>query len=87
MTLHVGDGEEYIVSRLMREKRHGRVEALDEHTYRFTADVYDAGELIPWAHSFIGRVIRFESSNRFAVERFYADNKRMAELYGGGGVP
>ena len=85
MTLHVGDGEEYIVSRLMREKRHGRVEALDEHTYRFTADVYDAGELIPWAHSFIGRVIRFESSNRFAVERFYTDNKRMAELYGGGG--
>ncbi len=84
LTVHVGDGEEYILDRLEREKRHGRIEAVDEHTYRFIADVYDAGELLNWARSFIGRVIRFESNNRFAVDRFYGDVRRMSEMYGGG---
>ena len=84
LTLRVGDGEGYIVDRLQREKRHGRVEAIDAHTYRFVADVYDAGELLNWARSFIGRVVSFESSSRFAVDRFYGDIRKMAEMYGGG---
>lgn len=84
MTLRVEDGEGYIIDRLEREKRHGRIEAVDAHTYRFFADVYDAGELLTWARSFIGRVLRFESDNKFAVERFYGDVRRMAALYGGG---
>ena len=84
LTVHVGDGEGFILERLEREKRHGRIERLDEHTYRFIADVYDAGELLTWARSFIGRVVRFESSSPYAVERFYGDIRRMAEMYGGG---
>ena len=84
LTLRVENGEGYILDRLEREKRHGRVEAVDEHSYRFVADVYDAGELLTWARSFIGRVVSFESNNRFAVERFRADLRRMAEMYGGG---
>ena len=84
MTVRVGDGEGYILDRLEREKRHGRIEKADEHTYRFVADVYDAGELLMWARSFIGRVIRFESSSQFAVDRFYGDIRQMTELYAGG---
>ena len=84
ITLRVGDGEGFILDRLQREKRHGRIEAVDEHTYKFVADVYDAGELLTWARIFIGRVIRFESDNRFAVDRFYDDVRRMAEMYRGG---
>ena len=84
LTLHVGEGEEYIINRLEREKRHGRIEKIDEHTYRFIADVYDAGEMLIWVRSFIGRVISFESNDRFAVDRFCSDVRRMAELYGGG---
>ena len=83
LTIRVGDGEGYIVDRLEREKRHGRIEVLDAHTYRFAADVYDAGELLTWARSFLGRVVRFESDNRAAVKRFYDDVRRMAEMYGG----
>ena len=81
----MGDGEGYILDRLEREKRHGRIEVVDAHTYKFVADVYDAGELLMWARSFIGRVVRFESNNRFAVERFYSDIRRMTALYEGGG--
>lgn len=84
LTMYVGDGEGYILERLEREKRHGRIEVLDEHTYKFVADVYDAGELLPWVRSFIGRVICFESSDKFAVNRFYDDVGRMAGLYQGG---
>ena len=84
LTLHVGDEEGYIIDRLEREKRHGRIEVVDEHTYKFIADVYDAGEMLTWVRSFIGRVIRFESDNTFAVNRFYDDVRRMAEMYRGG---
>lgn len=72
------------IDRLKREKRHGRIEAVDEHTYRFVADVYDAGELVTWARTFIGRIVSFESDNRYIVNRFYDDIRRMAEMYGGG---
>ena len=84
ITLRVGDGEGFILDRLEREKRHGRIEVVDEHTYKFIADVYDAGEMLTWVRSFIGRVIRFESDNTFAVNRFYDDVRRMAEMYRGG---
>ena len=83
LTLHVGDNESYIIDRLEREKRYGRIEPVDDHTYKFVADVYDAGELLTWVRSFIGRVVRFESDNKFAVTRFYDDVTRMRDLYGG----
>ena len=84
LTVHVGDEEGYILDRLEREKRHGRIEKIDEHTYRFVADVYNAGELIPWARTFLGRIVSFESDNRFAVNRFCEDIRSMAGMYGGG---
>ena len=84
LTLHVGDGEGFILDRLEREKRHGRIEMIDRHTYRFIADVYDAGEMLTWVRSFIGRIISFESSDHRTVDRFYDDLRRMAEMYGGG---
>ena len=84
LTLHVGDGEGFILDRLEREKRHGRIEMVDKNTYRFVADVYDAGEMLTWVRSFIGRIISFESSNRLAVNRFNDDLRRMNQIYGGG---
>ena len=85
LTIRVGEDEGYILDRLEREKRHGRIERIDEYRYRFVADVYDAGELLTWARSFIGRVLSFESDNKFAVKRFYDDVHRLAEMYGGDG--
>jgi hypothetical protein len=67
LTLHIEDNEGYIIDRLEREKRHGHIEPIDSHTYKFIADVYAAGELLTWARSFIGRVVRFESNDRLAV--------------------
>lgn len=85
MTLRVGPRESYIVQRLEREKRGGTIEVLDDHTCRFSADVYDAYELLPWLRTFIGRVVGLQCSNRAVVDTFYADLEQMARQYGGDG--
>ncbi len=83
MTVHVGRNEGYILDRLEREKRCGKVEAVDERTVRYTADVHDAAEMLPWIRTFIGRIVRFECSSEFARRRFYEDLEAMRALYGG----
>lgn len=85
MTVRFGPGEDFIVQRLEREKRHGTVEVLDGGTCRFTADVYDASELLPWLRTFIGRIVELRCSNQFVTNTFYEDLRRMSALYGGGG--
>lgn len=80
--INVADNEEYIVRRLYREKRIGNVEKLDDHTYRFSADVYDTTELVPWIRTFICRITQMDFSNRTAENRFKGDLKRMYEIYG-----
>ena len=85
MTVRIGFGEEFIVHRLEREKRHGTVERLDAHTCKFTADVYDAAEMLPWLRTFIGRIEDLQCSNRYVTDTFYADLERMSALYGGDG--
>lgn len=85
MTVRFGPGEDFIVQRLEREKRHGTVEVLDGGTCRFTADVYDASELLPWLRTFIGRITELKCSNQFVTDTFYEDLRRMSALYGGGG--
>lgn len=83
MTVHVGRDERHILRRLEREKRCGTVTELDSQTYRFTADVYDAGEMLPWIRTFIGRIITLSCSNQTVSRTFYADLAQMRAMYGG----
>ena len=83
MTVHVGQGEEFILERLMREKRCGHIEVIDDNTYKYVADVYDASEMVPWLRTFIGRVVKLECSSTLAESRFYGDLEAMQKLYRG----
>ena len=83
MTVYYGSNEDFIPKRLEREKRNGTVEILDDHTCRYTTDVYDASELIPWLRTFIGRIVKLECSDNTVVERFWSDLEQMSVLYGG----
>lgn len=83
MTIHVGEGEEHIPQRLIREKRNGVVEQLDESTWRYSADVYDASEMMPWLRTFIGRIVDLKCSDQSVVDTFYADLREMLRMYGG----
>lgn len=80
-TVKVEDNEEYIVGRLEREKRVGTVEKLDENTYRFSADVYDSSEMIPWIRTFICRIVKMEFSNRSVENQFKKDLEAMYWMY------
>ena len=79
--------ETHIPERLEREKRCGTVERLDDHTCRFTADVYDAGEMLTWIRTFICRITDFHCTVPEVEARFREDLRAMYSLYGmeGGG--
>lgn len=81
-TIKVEDNEAYIVRRLEREKRIGTVEKLDAHTYRFSADVYDTSEMIPWIRTFICRIDKMNFSNRTIENQFKKDLEAMYRMYG-----
>ncbi|MBQ7364335.1 MAG: WYL domain-containing protein [Clostridia bacterium] len=81
-TVRIAEGEEHIIRRLEREKRVGRVEKLDDYTYRFVADVYDSGEMTPWVRSFICRIVDIRFSNRTVENRFKDDLRAMYRMYG-----
>lgn len=85
MTVQFAPGEEFIPQRLEREKRHGTVERLDARTCKFSADVYDATELLPWLRTFIGRIVELKCTSQFVVDMFQDDLARMGALYGDGG--
>ena len=84
MTIRVGKREGFIIERLNREKRCGTVEQVDKFHWRFTADVFDALEMLPWIRTFIGRITDFKCDNQTVMKRFCDDLETMTALYGGG---
>lgn len=84
-TVRYADNEQHIRKRLEREKRCGTVEHLDNNTSRFSADVFDASEMIPWIRTFICRITDIHFSNTELEKQFKADIKEMYALYGLGG--
>ena len=73
--------EDYIVARLMREKRCGTVERIGENTFLFCADVFDPNEIMQWAKTFIGRIISVEGGSEDIRRKFYTDIERMHRMY------
>ena len=80
-TVEINNDEYYIVNRLNREKRIGTVEKIDDHHYRFSAEVCDSWELVPWIRTFICRICEINFLNPIHQKRFMADFKKMYELY------
>lgn len=82
LVVRLGEDEPYILQCLEREKRCGEVTKLSEGRYQFTADVRDAGELLPWLRTFIGRIESFSCSNKKIKERFWRDMEAVYAMYG-----
>ncbi len=80
--IRVADNEDFIVRRLEREKRIGKIEKLDNNTYRFTAEVYDTSEMIPWIRTFICRITSLNFSNKALEKQFKRDLREMYRMYG-----
>lgn len=83
MLVKVEDNEYYIVKRLKREKRCGRVSLLDgqEGIYKFEADVFDAHEMFPWLRTFICRIIDLKFSDKDLEQKFWDSIQEMYKIY------
>lgn len=82
LVVRINKAEPYILQCLEREKRCGHVQKLDEERYLFMADVHDAGEMLPWLRTFIGRIESFSSSNKAVEKKFWRDLEKVYTLYG-----
>lgn len=80
-TVRFNSGEEFVYNRLVREKRCGTVERLDKNSCKFSADVYDSNEMLPWIRTFIGRITEISFSNKELENRFKNDIQAMREIY------
>lgn len=85
-TVTYADDETHIHRRLEREKRCGTVERLDANTSRFSAEVFDSSELVPWIRSFICRIVDIQFSNKELEKQFKDDLEKMYQLYDLGGA-
>ncbi|MDR0434935.1 MAG: WYL domain-containing protein [Gracilibacteraceae bacterium] len=85
MILAIDPKDIHIIRRLEREKRCGEVTQTSENEWTFTADVYDAWELMPWLRTFIGRISSLTCSNKKVEQQFWTDYAAFAAMYGGGG--
>lgn len=84
MTLFVNEQtEDYIIKRLEREGRGGKVEKLRRNIYKYSNDVFDTNELTTWIKTFIGRVVELSGDNKKVISLFYDDVRKMVEMYGG----
>lgn len=75
--------ESYVIERLEREKRCCTIEKTGDGLYTLTADVFDPNELMHWAKTFIGRIVRIEGGAEDVRKRFYSDMSRMNRKYNG----
>lgn len=79
--VHVEKYEAYVAERLNREKRCGMVEKTDEVTWRFSADVCNPQEMLPWIRTFTGRIRNFRCDDPKVEERFWGDMEELYHLY------
>lgn len=82
MTLSIDEeNEKFIINRLKREGREGKITKTDKNTFCYYGEFFDVSELSPWIKTFMGRIIRLESNNKKVLERFYHDVRRMYKIY------
>lgn len=73
--------ENFILKRLEREGRNGRITRVAENIYTYEAEVFDGNEMIPWIKTFTGRILYFDSNNSYLKRKFYQDIQRLAAMY------
>lgn len=86
-SLRIEENEGYILRRLNREKRCGKVSRVENqlNLFRFEADVYDAHEMFVWIRTFIGRIEKLEISDPELQDLFWKSVNEMYDMYSLGG--
>lgn len=74
--------EDYLYKRLLKEKRQGTVKKVAEHLYEFAIELSDPRGMEPWLRTWIGRIVRINSTNRTWENQLWQDIEDMNQLYG-----
>ncbi len=75
------NNEQYLINRINKEGRGGVLKRIGENTFKFTKEVFDANEAMPWVKTFIGRILSFKSTD-LLEKKLDTDIRRMAKMYG-----
>jgi hypothetical protein len=82
MTLYIDEETEgYVLDRLKREGRGGKIEQLRENVFSYSNEVWDSNEMMPFIMSFIGRIISLDCEKTME-RRFEGELKLMTFKYG-----
>lgn len=73
--------ESYIIDRLKREGRGGKITKISESVFKYETEVFDCNEMLPWIRTFIGRIISLKCTDQTVVKRFYYDLEIMYQMY------
>ncbi len=73
--------EDFILERLKREGKGGRITHIAPNTYTYEKEIFDSNEMLPWIRTFTGRIIDIQCSSNWLRNIFYRDMETMYELY------
>ena len=57
------------------------MDKIDERHYRYSADVFDTTELIPWIRSFTGFICAIDIADKKVEQTLLSDLEQMYALY------
>ena len=76
--------EAYLIRRLEKEGRQGRVERIGDNQFLFSIALVDMVAINPFLRTFFGRIERIQCTNRAWEKRFWQDYRQLYQLYIGG---
>lgn len=81
--VRVKENEAFIIQRLDREKRLGKVAPVENSPglIRFSAEVYDPHEMFPWLRTYIGRIDKLKISDEKEEKLFWESVQEMYNIY------
>ena len=81
--VRVKENEAFIIQRLDREKRLGKVAPVENSPglIRFSAEVYDPHEMFPWLRTYIGRIVELKISDEKEEKLFWESVQEMYNIY------
>ncbi len=73
--------EGYILNRLAREGRGGKIFAVRPGQYLYKGTFFDTNEMLSWVKTFTGRVLDIQGTNPFAIAKVTWDWDKLYEMY------
>lgn len=82
MELEIADDEQYVLQRLKRERRKGKIKKTGKNTYLYSAEAYDCMEMLSWIRTFICRIKNISCTQPEVIKELNKSIKEACTKYG-----